>query len=61
MGIRFNMYCKGHLAGNEKYRKKFDNIKWGSGHVQRDEFGLPICKRIDKKQGHPKEKEQKEG
>jgi hypothetical protein len=59
MGTRLNMYCKNHLAGNEKYRENHDNVNWGPGHIQRDEFGFPILKNDNKKSRDSTKKKKK--
>lgn len=61
MGTRLNMYCNGQIAGNETLRKNWDNMDWGPGHVQRDEFGFIIKKEIKNtgeanKDGHLQER-----
>jgi hypothetical protein len=42
MGISVNLYSNGQIVPTKNYRKRFDKMKWGPGHIQRDKFGIPL-------------------
>lgn len=48
MGIKLNLYCNKQTWVNDAFRKNIDQVKWGPGHIERDEFGIPILKRAAK-------------
>lgn len=42
MPLRLNLFCNGQISANDKYLGNFDKVNWGSGHIERDTFGIPI-------------------
>lgn len=55
MAVKLNVFCNGQIAANKTYLRNFDQVDWGPGHVERDEFGIPISSRPgqeDKRHAH---------
>jgi hypothetical protein len=42
VGTKLNLFSKGQIAASSKYLKKYSNIAWGPGHIERDKFGIPL-------------------
>lgn len=47
MGNGVNMFANKQNGSNPALREGWDNIKWGPGLVERDEFGIPLSFRED--------------
>lgn len=43
MGKSVNMFANKQNGSTPALRKGWDNVKkWGPGHIERDEFGIPL-------------------